>query len=279
MSANVNPKVALVTGCTNGGIGYHIADEFAKREYKVYATSRRVETMDFGKSPRANVQTLAMDVTSDKSVQSAVDEIIKREGKIDVVVNNAGIWMVSPLIDTTVDQAKNIFDTNVISVLRTSKAVLPHMAARKKGLIINIGSLSGQVATPFSGVYDASKSAQHALTDILDMECRPLGIDVMLVATGSIKTNIISNAAKSSGLPSDSLYKSFENKILGRLQFIQNDPGAWTAERFARELVNRADRPKPPKYWSDGGPAWTVYLLRWLPRPWVLSIVWKSLGA
>ncbi|CAL1713200.1 unnamed protein product [Somion occarium] len=259
MSANVNPKVALVTGCTNGGIGYHIADEFAKREYKVYATSRRVETMDFGKSPRANVQTLAMDVTSDKSVQSAVDEIIKREGKIDVVVNNAGIWMVSPLIDTTVDQAKNIFDTNVISVLRTSKAVLPHMAARKKGLIINIGSLSGQVATPFSGVYDASKSAQHALTDILDMECRPL--------------------AKSSGLPSDSLYKSFENKILGRLQFIQNDPGAWTAERFARELVNRADRPKPPKYWSDGGPAWTVYLLRWLPRPWVLSIVWKSLGA
>ncbi|CAL1701528.1 unnamed protein product [Somion occarium] len=273
---SVNSKVVLVTGCTTGGIGYHIADEFGKNGCIVYATSRRVETMDF---TNPQVRTLAMDVTSDESVQSTIEEIVKREGKIDIVVNNAGIWVVAPLVDHTVEQAKTIFDTNVLSFLRTTKAVLPHMAARKKGLIINIGSLDGQIATPFSGFYDASKAALHSLTDVLAMEARPLGVDVMLIAPGTVSSNIIDNTANNSRLPANSLYKPYEQKVLDRLYFATTMPGTWTSERFAVETVKRALKPKPPSYWSAGGASWKMYLLRWLPRWLVLSILWKSLGA
>jgi len=136
-------RVVLVTGCTTGGIGYALAQEFAKQGCTVYATSRRVETIaDF-----ANTRThkLALDVTSDESVRTVIHEIISKEGKIDVVVNNAGVISPGPLIDNSLDAVKKVFDTNTFAILRVAKAVIPEMAKRKQGVIVNIGSLVGEV--------------------------------------------------------------------------------------------------------------------------------------
>ncbi|OCH86219.1 oxidoreductase [Obba rivulosa] len=268
-------KIVVVTGCSTGGIGYHIANEFGKAGCKVYATSRRVETMDFSANP--NVHSVAMDVTKQDSINNVVEKIIADEGRIDIWVNNAGIWAVAPLIDTTIEQARAIFDTNVFSILLTSKAVLPHMAKRRSGLIVTIGSVDGEIPTPFSGVYDASKAAEHAITEVLGMEARPFGVNVFLVSPGAINTNIIDNV-KDFRLEPDSLYKEWEGKIIERLNVPKIMTDTWPADKFGAEIVKRALQPNPPWYWSAGGAAWKIQALKWLPRWMALSLVWRTLG-
>ncbi|EMD40597.1 hypothetical protein CERSUDRAFT_148766 [Gelatoporia subvermispora B] len=269
------PKIVVVTGCSTGGIGYHIANEFGKEGCKVYATSRRVDTMNFSTNP--NVKAVAMDVTKQESINAVVDKIIEDEGRIDIWVNNAGIWAVAPLIDHTLEQTKAIFETNVFSILLTAKAVLPHMAKRRSGLIVTVGSVDGEIPTPFSGVYDASKAAEHAITEVLGMEARPLGVNVFLVSPGAIKTNIIENV-KDFKLEPDSLYKDWEGKIIERLNVPKHLPDTWPADKFGREIVKRALRPNPPWYYSAGGAAWKIQALKWLPRWMAISLVWRALG-
>ncbi|KAH8092480.1 NAD-binding protein [Cristinia sonorae] len=270
-----DPKVVLVTGCTTGGIGYHIANEFGKAGCKVYASSRRVETMDY--SENTNVTTIALDVTSDESVDSVVKQIMEKEGKIDIAVCNAGIFHVAPLIEHSIERTKAIFDTNVYGLLRISKAVLPHMAGRKKGLIVSIGSVDGEMSTPFTSVYDASKAAQHAMTEVLGMEARALGVDVFLVSPGAVRTNMLDNSTSNFKLSEDSLYKPLEDKIIRRLKVSHDMPGAWAADRFGREVVKRALMKNPPRYWSEGGAAGKIKLLKLLPRNLALDIVWKAI--
>ncbi|KAH8106325.1 NAD-binding protein [Cristinia sonorae] len=270
-------KVVLVTGCTTGGIGYHIANEFGKAGCKTYASSRRVETMDYSHNP--NVKTIALDVTSDESVNGVIKYILDEEGKIDIVVCNAGLFHVAPLIDHTIERTKALFDTNVYGLLRMAKAVLPHMASRKDGLIVSVGSVDGEIPTPFSGVYDSSKAAQHAMTEVLGMEARALGVNVFLVSPGAVTTNIVDNSAKDFKLNPDSIYKPYEKKIVERLHVSRSMPDTWKADRFGQEVVKRALQKNPPWYWSGGGAAWKMKLLKMIPRTWALQIVWNALGA
>jgi len=266
-------KVVLVTGCTTGGIGFHLCEQFAAHSCKVYATSRNVASME-GFSDQT-IQKLALDVTSDEDVERVIQTILDAEGKVDIVVNNAGISGIRPLIDLSLDQVKQTFDTNVFASLRIAKAVVPAMAKRRSGLIINIGSIVANIPTPWNGIYSASKAALHSISEVLQMECRPFNIDVMLVAPGAIKSNIAKNQQAIFKLPADSLYTDYLENILNRLHASQA-PNRMPTDAFAKLVVTKALQKKPPTYLTAGGNSTLFALLNWLPRAWVLFLMWRQ---
>ncbi|KII94121.1 hypothetical protein PLICRDRAFT_153495 [Plicaturopsis crispa FD-325 SS-3] len=265
-------KVVLVTGCSRGGIGFYLCEQFAEQGCKVYATSRKVETMEG--FVHASIEKLALDVTSDEDVQVAVQNVLKNEGKIDIVVNNAGVNAPGAIIDLTIEQVKQTFDANTFSALRVAKAVIPHMAERKSGLIINIGSVVGNIPTPWNGTYAASKAALHTITETLWMECKPFNIDVMLVAPGSVKSNISANSLQHYAMPPDSLYKDYFEQIVARISLSQTS-GTMPTDAFAKKVVAKALARKPPSYMTLGGNAFMLGALQWLPRAWALWYLWR----
>ncbi|KII94107.1 hypothetical protein PLICRDRAFT_153462 [Plicaturopsis crispa FD-325 SS-3] len=272
----VSSKVVLVTGCSRGGIGFHLCEQFAEQGCKVYATSRKVESVEG--FTHANIEKLALDVTSDESVLAAVQTVLQKEGKIDIVVNNAGILIsIGAMIDIPIEHVKQTFDTNTFSALRVAKAVIPSMAARKSGLIINIGSIVGNTPTPWDGIYAASKSALHTITEVLWMECKPFNIDVMLVAPGAVKSHISHHHNSLHchyTLPPDSLYSGYFEQIRARVNLSQTG-GAMDTDVFAERVAAKALASKPPVYVTLGGSAWVFGVLRWVPRVWVLGYMWR----
>src|SRR5580700_9890414 len=144
-------RVVLVTGASSG-IGRACAELLAARGYRVDGASRRPVS-------RALVEPVSMDVRDDASVRDAVEGVMAREGRIDIVVNNAGIAIAGAVEDTSIEEAIEQFDVNFFGVLRVCRAVLPHMRERRSGYIVNIGSIGGLVAIPFQGLYSASKFA------------------------------------------------------------------------------------------------------------------------
>jgi len=266
-------KVVLVTGCTTGGIGFHFCEEFASRGCKVYATSRNVDSMTGFK--HESIKKLALDVNSDEDIERVVRTILVNEGKIDILVNNAGIMGIQPLLDLTIEKAQQTFNTNTLSALRTAKAIVPSMAARKSGLVVNVGSIVGNITTPWNGIYSASKAALHALTEVLAMECKPFNVDVMLVAPGAIRSNISSNMAANFALPENSLYVRYLPGILARLHSSQ-DGNAMPTEDFARLVVGKCLQKSPPFYVTAGGNALLFRLLgAFLPRAFVMWLMWR----
>ncbi|KAH7923004.1 NAD(P)-binding protein [Leucogyrophana mollusca] len=265
-------KVVLVTGCSKGGIGFHLCERFAEQGCVVYATSRRPETMQGFAHP--SIRTLSLDVTSDESVQSAVQHILEESGKIDIVVNNAGALAIGPLVEVSIDQVKKTFDTNTFSVLRVAKAVIPSMVARKRGLVVNIGSVAGEIPAPWNGLYCATKAALHALSNVLAMECQPFGVDVMLVAPGGVRSNLAANQAATLELSPDSLYKPYINAILAIMN-ASRGKGSMDTAAFARRVVQKALSPKPPAYMTLGQESTVVAVLLWLPRRFVRWLVMR----
>ncbi|KAF8506569.1 NAD-P-binding protein [Russula emetica] len=268
----MSPKVVLVTGCSEGGIGFHLAKEFASHGCKVFATARNTERMQALHHPR--IDLLPLDVTDDSAIKLVVDTIISKEGRIDIVANNAGTGCYGPTLELPLGQVQAAFDTNVFSVLRVNRAVFPHMAVRKQGMFITIGSIVAQCPLPWGGVYAATKSAVHAITNALEMECRPFNIKVLLVAPGGVKSNIAANQTYNP--PPDTLYAGFMERILARRDISQSSP--MPTDVFAKRVVTKALAPTPPSYMTLGKNSMLFWLLTWLPRHWLLSILWKRFG-
>jgi NAD(P)-dependent dehydrogenase (short-subunit alcohol dehydrogenase family) len=134
-----------------------------------------------------------MDVTSDSSVQQAIDTILSREGRLDAVINNAGIAIAGAIEDTSLDEARRQFEVNFFGVLRVCRAAIPHMRERRSGHIVNIGSIAGAIAVPYQGLYSASKFALEGLSESLRMELRDFGIRVVLIEPGDHCTSLTSN--------------------------------------------------------------------------------------
>ncbi len=176
-------RVALVTGASTG-IGRAIAARLADDGMRVVGTSRDPSRGP----PLAGVRMAALDVTSDASVGSCVAEVLDKEGRIDLLVNNAGFLLLGAVEELTVEEARRQFETNVFGVLRTTQAVLPHMRKGRSGRIINIGSLSADFAIPFGGIYTATKRALQGITEALRHEVRPFGVDVCLIEATFIAT-------------------------------------------------------------------------------------------
>jgi NADP-dependent 3-hydroxy acid dehydrogenase YdfG len=185
-------KTILITGAASG-FGRDTAETLAKAGHRVFASMRDIAGRNAAAAAALTAQGIAvvdLDVTDDASVGAAVAGILAEAGRIDVLVNNAGMASAGVSEAFTADQAKVLFNTNVVGVLRTTRAVLPAMRGAGDGLIINIGSVLGRVTFPFFGLYGASKFAVEALTDSFRYELSQLGVDVVLVQPSAYPTNM-----------------------------------------------------------------------------------------
>lgn len=177
-------KVVLVTGASSG-IGKAIATYLQEKGCKVYGTSRKpkdVATFSF--------ELIALDVIKVETIKNAVEFILQKEGKLDVLVNNAGMGITGPVEDTPTNEMRAVFDTNLFGAVDVMKAVLPQMRNQKSGTIINVTSIAGYMGLPFRGLYSASKGALEIVTEAISMEVKSLGINVVNIAPGDFATNI-----------------------------------------------------------------------------------------
>jgi short-subunit dehydrogenase len=243
--------VVLITGCSQGGIGHALALEFAANDCNVVATARSLKSMpDLEQNPRFFLHEL--DVLSEESVRSVVSNVVDKLGKIDVLVNNAGVLCVAPLAEVPLSEIENTFNTNVFGTMRMVQAVVPHMASRKHGKIVNIGSVTAMAPGPWAGVYTASKAAIHSLTDSLRLELRHFGINVIIVVPGAVRSNIGTSAASMyNRMPEWKLYKPFEAAIQERANFSQKRKST-PADVFAKDTVAAVLKKNPPAWFSSG---------------------------
>lgn len=189
-------KTILVTGASSG-FGRRISETLAGSGHTVVATMRAAETRnrDHARALRdAGLFVTDLDVTNTNSVETAIDHVVEKLGKIDVLVNNAGVASAGVSEAFTDTQMANLFDVNVLGLHRVTRAVLPAMRAKGSGLIVNIGSILGRVTFPFFGIYGASKFAVEALSDSYRYELSQLGIDVSLVQPSAYPTQMYASA-------------------------------------------------------------------------------------
>ena len=179
-------KVVLITGGSSG-IGKSIGEYLHHKGFVVYGTSRDPERIQNSVFP-----LLALDVRNVDSIQAAVAKIIADSGRLDFVVNNAGVGITGPLEEIPTEEIKNNFETNFFGPIEVMKAVLPQMRAQKSGLIINVTSIAGYMGLPYRSVYSASKGALELITEALRMEVKSFGIKIANVAPGDFATNIAS---------------------------------------------------------------------------------------
>jgi NADP-dependent 3-hydroxy acid dehydrogenase YdfG len=188
-------KTILITGASSG-FGRDSAETLHRAGHTVYASLRDAQGKNRATAEalrELGIKTVELDVRDDASVEAGVKNVLAEAGEIDVLVNNAGIASAGVTEAFTTEQAKAIFDTNVIGLLRVTRAVLPSMRHQHDGLIINIGSVLGRVTFPFLGIYGASKFAVEALTDSLRYEVSQLGIEVVEVQPSAYPTNFLSS--------------------------------------------------------------------------------------
>lgn len=202
-------SVILITGSSTG-IGMATALYLSKKSHRVYASMRNLDhSSELRNAAAANgcpVEIISLDVRDEQSVKKAVAEVLEREGRIDVLVNNAGIAPLGPLEEVDDAEVLGVFDTNVFGLLRCTRAVLPSMRKQRSGSIINIGSVAGSIASGCSGVYAASKFALEALSESLAQEVKPFGIHVALIRPGFTLTPIIGKALDALPSPESSAY-------------------------------------------------------------------------
>lgn len=181
--------VVVVTGVSSG-IGRAAAIKFASQGCRVFGTVRN--TAKAGAIP--GVALIEMDVRDQASIERGIQTIIAQAGRIDVLVNNAGVTLLGAAEETSIDEARTLFDTNLFGILRMVKAVLPHMRAQRSGRIVNVSSVLGFLPAPYMAVYSASKHAVEGLSETLDHEVRQFGIRVVLVEPSFTKTSLDLNA-------------------------------------------------------------------------------------
>lgn len=184
----INMKTVLITGSANG-IGKETALLFAKKGWNVIATVRSFENSEELRD-KQNIHLYQMDVRDKQSIKECISQVIQQFGKIDVIINNAGIYTINPLEVTSDETIENIIDTNIHGVINVTKALLPHFRKNKAGIIINISSIAGRATFPYQSVYHTSKWAIEGFSEGLYYELEPLNIKVKVVEPGVVKTNI-----------------------------------------------------------------------------------------
>jgi len=197
-------KVILVTGASSG-LGEEMAAWLSKAGHVVYGTSRSIE------GQQKPFHCLNMDVTDAGSVEGAVARILQQEGRLDVLINNAGLGIAGPLEQVDLAEAQRVLDTNVLGVLRCCQAVLPLMRRQGSGRIINISSIGSEMGLPYRGVYSASKAALDRLTEALRTELAPFGIEACVVQPGGVRTDINRNRIQTKLADGSPYRASFEH--------------------------------------------------------------------
>lgn len=252
MSTTQKPT-ALVTGVSSG-IGKATALALISEGYTVFGTSRRA---DVGASSDG-IQLLKLDVTDDQSVADAVDAVIQKTGRIDLLVNNAGFGVIGGAEESSIVQAKGVFETNLFGVIRMSRAVLPIMRKQGAGRIINISSVLGFIPNPYMALYVASKHALEGYSESLDHEVRTFGVRVLLVQPGYTKTSFEANmVASDEPLPEYKQTLVSVKKLIAGVMAKADDP-----KIVAKAIVLAASALKPKVRYPAGGTAKQLSFLR-----------------
>ncbi len=253
-------KIVLITGAS-AGIGKSTARFLAQNGFVVYGAARRIDKMK--ELEAEGISIIPMDVTSDDSMQKGVDRIIAKEGRIDILINNAGFGSYGAVEDVSMQDAKYQLEVNVFGAARLIQLVLPYMRQQHYGKIINISSIGGKMATPFGGWYHASKFAIEGLSDSLRNEVRQFGVDVIVIEPGGI-------ASEWAGIAFDSMrkvsgntaYKSMVEKMSKRLDGMTEgkNPDPILIARLILKAITTA---RPKARYSDGYMAKPFLFFRW----------------
>ena len=249
----LNKPVALVTGASSG-IGKATAERLARAGYKVYGTSRRGAIQS-----ERPFEMLALDVTSDESVEAAVSAVLRSEGRVDLLVNNAG-FSVAPAgaEESSIEQARSIFDTNFFGIVRMTRAVVPHMRRQGGGRIINIGSVLGFLPAPYMALYAATKHALEGYSESLDHELRTRGIRVSVIEPAYTKTHFDANLLEPDAKLDE--YREARAAVSRQLRDVletADEPGI-----VADVVLKAASAARPKLRYTAGGLANRLRLLR-----------------
>ena len=240
----ISKRTVLITGCSDGGLGAALAIAFHEAGLHVYATARNPSKMTQLKS--LGIETLTLDVLSDSSITACVSKL----SQLDILVNNAGAGYSMPMSDLSISEAKKLFDLNVWSYLAVTLAFLP-LLLKSKGMIVNQTSAAGVAPVPFQSTYNASKAAMSMFSDTQRLELQPLGIRVVDLKTGGVKSNFFAkeSVVTQVSLPKGSIYEPakevIEKTMRGERFEDQEDAQLW-AGRVVKDLLRKQP---PPNIW------------------------------
>jgi NAD(P)-dependent dehydrogenase (short-subunit alcohol dehydrogenase family) len=266
--------VAVVTG-SSSGIGYETSLLLAKNGFFTYATMRTPDKSNKINKSKQNkklpLEILRLDVTDDKSVKEAIEDIADERGRIDVLVNNAGYALVGPVEELSVQEFREQFETNVFGVIRVIKEVLPIMRKQRHGIIVNISSVAGRIGFPLTSAYVSSKFALEGLSESMAYEVEQFGIKVILIEPGVIKTNFDSNLKIGKGVSSiattnghDSPYAEItEKRIAGfKPRFQNGSPPIKVAKVILRAITSAPKNVQPESRYMVGNDAFKLMGIR-----------------
>ena len=262
-------KTVLITGAS-GGIGMASAVYLAEKGYSVVATSRSDDRLTALKGIAVEralpITTIVLDINSDEAVSDILPGVIEEHGGIDALVNNAGYSLWGPVESLSIDELKDVFETNFYAAFRMMQAVLPGMTRRGSGTIVNVTSVEGRIVTPFSGGYGATKFALEGLSEAMRFELWPLGVRVVVIEPGLYSTNLFSNQVlaertEAPDLPYGPLIARYR-KRRANYDRLSKDP-----VKVAR-VIDRAIRSKRPRFRYTVGVEATLGILaaRYLPE-------------
>ncbi|WP_213089415.1 oxidoreductase [Streptomyces flaveus] len=263
-----NRPVALVTGASSG-IGKEAALALVAAGFEVAGTGRDTSRV----APLGGVTFFDLDVVSDKSVTAVVQQVIEKFGRIDVLVNNAGIGSIGAAEETSITQAQGVFDINVFGVMRMVQAVLPHMRAQGRGRIINLSSVQGFLPAPYMAVYGASKHAIEGYSQSLDHEVRQYGVRSLLVEPAYTRTGFEANSAK----PDTPLQTYADQRHVFDRLMTEAIKGGDDPAVVAKAIVTAATDAKPKLRYAAGPLAGRARMLRFVPA-WVLDKQIRSMN-
>ncbi len=243
-------KIVLITGASSG-MGKSAAHILHKQGYKVYGAARRMEEMQ--DLEQKGMSIISLDLTKDNSIVDCVNNILDKEGRIDILINNAGYGSYGTVEDVPIDEARRQFEVNIFGLARITQLILPSMRKHTFGRIINISSMGGKMYTPLGAWYHATKHALEGWSDCLRLEVKEFGIDVVIVEPGGIKTPWGSIAAenlkKTSG---KGAYSVFANKVVEGLQKTYNSNSLTKAEVLGKVIAKAATANKPKRRYVKG---------------------------
>jgi NADP-dependent 3-hydroxy acid dehydrogenase YdfG len=215
-------KAVLITGCSSG-IGEATARRLASSGWTVYATARKPEAIEH--LAQHGCKALTLDVTDEHSMQAAVAEVVRNEGAVGVLINNAGYSQGGAVEQVSMEEVRRQFETNVFGAIRMAQLTLPGMRAQRWGKVVNIGSMGGRLTFPGGGLYHATKYSLEALSDAMRFELKGFGVDVVLIEPGLITTEFASNAlvaAEEDG--AENPYADFEAKVAALTKGVYESP-------------------------------------------------------
>jgi short-subunit dehydrogenase len=250
--------VAIVTGASSG-IGRATALALVDAGFAVIGTSRNAAHAE----PLAGVTFLDLDVASDESVRSLVDQVIERFGRIDVLVNNAGVGAAGAGEESSITQTKEIFDVNVFGLIRMTNAVLPQMRAQGSGRVVNVSSVLGLMPAPFMAIYASTKHAIEGYSESVDHELREHGVRVLLVEPAYTSTGFEANSlAPDSPLPAYAAQRDVSREVLATAMRAADDPAV-----VAKVILAAATESRPKLRYTAGSTAGRVSVLRRVVPP------------